>query len=149
MAIILLETHGRKLGDQDHQYYNELVARLLHDTKHVQSIQNLWGKPVTMSGQQSADAEVATVAVRPTGDQGDATANQSVKAIRDIVAKIPKPSGLDTYVTGPAPLYPHDPIRAPPRQRPARRPRWRGLGRHRRAPSTGSTCLWAPCRRRG
>jgi putative drug exporter of the RND superfamily len=104
VAIILLETHGRKLGDQDHQYYNELVARLLHDTKHVQSIQNLWGKPVTMSGQQSADAEVATVAVRPTGDQGDATANQSVKAIRDIVAKIPKPSGLDTYVTGPAPL---------------------------------------------
>jgi putative drug exporter of the RND superfamily len=104
VAVVLLETQGRKLGEQDHRYYDELVRRLRHDTKHVQSIQNLWGKPVTMSGQQSADGELATVTVRPAGDQGDATANESVGAIRDIVAKLPKPSGLNAYVTGPAPL---------------------------------------------
>jgi putative drug exporter of the RND superfamily len=103
-AVILLETHGRKLGEQDHRYYDELVRRLLQDKKHVQSLLNLWGKPVTMSGQQSADAEAATLTVRPTGDLGDASSNHSINAIRDIVAKVPKPSGLDVYVSGPSPL---------------------------------------------
>jgi putative drug exporter of the RND superfamily len=103
-AVILLETQGRKLGEQDHRYYDELVRRLLQDKQHVQSLLNLWGKPVTMSGQQSADAEAATLTVRPTGDLGDATSNQSIAAIRNIVAKIPKPSGLNVYVSGPSPL---------------------------------------------
>ena len=103
-AVILMETQGRKLGEQDHQYYNELVRRLEQDKKHVQSLLNLWGKPVTMSGQQSADAEAATLTVRPTGDLGDASSNHSIAAIRDIVAKVPKPSGLNVYVSGPSPL---------------------------------------------
>jgi RND superfamily putative drug exporter len=103
-AVILLETHGRKLGEQDHRYYDELVRRLQQDKKHAQSLLNLWGKPVTMSGQQSADGEAATLTVRPTGDLGDASSNHSINAIRDIVAKVPKPSGLDVYVSGPSPL---------------------------------------------
>lgn len=103
-AVILLETHGRMLGEQDHRYYDELVRRLEQDKQHVQSLLNLWGKPVTMSGQQSADAEAATLTVRPTGDLGDASSNHSINAIRDIVAKVPKPSGLDVYVSGPSPL---------------------------------------------
>jgi RND superfamily putative drug exporter len=69
VAVVLLQTKGRKLGDEDHRYYNELVRRLLQDTKHVQSVQDLWGKPVTMSGSQSADAEATTLTVRPTGDR--------------------------------------------------------------------------------
>jgi RND superfamily putative drug exporter len=104
VAVVLLQTKGRKLGDEDHRYYNELVRRLLQDTKHVQSVQDLWGKPVTMSGSQSADAEATTLTVRPTGDMGSATANDSIDAIRKIVEKLAKPGGLDAYVTGPAPL---------------------------------------------
>ncbi|OHV04599.1 RND family transporter [Mycobacterium talmoniae] len=103
-GVILLETRGRKLGEQDHRYYDELVRRLLDDKKHVQSLLNLWGKPTTMSGQQSADAQAATLTIRPTGDLGDAASNHSIEAIRDIVAKIPKPDGLSVYVSGPAPL---------------------------------------------
>ena len=103
-VVILLETEGRKLGDQDHQYYNELVRRLRGDREHVQSLLDLWGKPVTKSGQQSADGEAATLTVRPTGDTGDATSSRSIDAIRDDVAKVPKPHGLNTYVTGPAAL---------------------------------------------
>ena len=103
-VVILFETQGRKLGDQDHQYYNELVRRLRGDKQHVQSLLDLWGKPVTTSGQQSADGEAATLTVRPTGDTGDATSSRSIAAIRDIVAKTPKPKGLNTYVTGPAAL---------------------------------------------
>ena len=104
VAVLLLQTKGRKLNEGDHQYYNELVHRLLQDTEHVQSVQDLWGKPVTMSGAQSADAEAATLTIRPTGDLGSAPANESVDAIRKIVAKQPKPSGLNAYVTGPGPL---------------------------------------------
>lgn len=104
VAVLLLETHGRKLDEGDHQYYNEVVRRLLADTKHVQSVQDLWGKPVTMSGSQSADAQATTLNIRPTGDLGSSKANESIESIRDIIAKVPKPQGLSTYVTGPAPL---------------------------------------------
>nr|AIA18005.1 MMPL family [uncultured bacterium] len=79
VAVVLLQTNGRKLGEQDHQYYNELVRRLLDDSKHVASVQDLWGKPVTMSGSQSADAEATTLTVRPVGDLGSAPANQSIE----------------------------------------------------------------------
>ena len=95
-AVILFETDGRRLGEQDHRYYDELVRRLLRDKEHVQSLLNLWGKPVTKSGQQSGDAEAATQTVRPTGDTGEASASQSIAANRDIVAKVPRPSGLNT-----------------------------------------------------
>src|SRR6185295_18827193 len=104
VAVVLLQSNGRKLGEQDHQYYNELVRRLLDDTKHVASVQDLWGKPVTMSGPQSADAEATTLTIRPVGDLGSSKANESISAIRDIVAKVPKPDGLSAYITGPAPL---------------------------------------------
>jgi len=104
VAVIMLETHQRKLGEQDHQYYTELVRRLRQDTKHVQSVMDLWADPVTMSGQQSADAEAVTLTVRPTGDQGDAIANQAVEAIRGTVEHVPTPAGLTAYVTGPSPL---------------------------------------------
>jgi putative drug exporter of the RND superfamily len=104
VAVALLETKGRKLDEGDHRYYNELVRRLLDDTKHVASVQDLWGKPVTMSGSQSADAEATTLTIRPVGDLGSAPANESIDAIRKIVSEVPKPAGLDTYVTGPAPL---------------------------------------------
>jgi putative drug exporter of the RND superfamily len=104
VAVAFLETKGRKLDEGDHQYYNELVRKLLDDTKHVASVQDLWGKPVTMSGSQSADAEATTLTIRPVGDLGSSEANESIEAIRDIVAKVPKPDGLTTYITGPAPL---------------------------------------------
>jgi len=103
-AVILLETPGRDLGAQDHAFYDALVRRLRADDTHVQSVMDLWGNPVTMSGQQSADGRAAILNVRPTGDLGDARANQATEAIRDIVAGLPKPPGLNVYVTGPAPL---------------------------------------------
>ncbi|MFV0493957.1 RND family transporter [Mycobacterium sp.] len=104
VAVVLLETHGRKLGEQDHRYYDEVVHKLRENHKHVQAVIDLWGDPVTMSGQQSADGDAATVNVSPTGDQADANANASIEAIRDTVNEVPKPSGLNVYITGPAPL---------------------------------------------
>lgn len=105
-AVVVLETKGRKLGEQDHRYYDKLVRRLLEDKAHVQSVMDLWGDPVTRSGQQSADGQVATLTVRPVGDLADADSNRSIKAIRDIIGRLDKdkPEGLKVYVSGPAPL---------------------------------------------
>src|SRR3984957_14039227 len=70
VAVLMLETKGRKLGAQDHQYYNEVVKRLLDATRPVAAVQSLGRKPVPVSGSQSADAEATTLTIRPTGDLG-------------------------------------------------------------------------------
>ena len=103
LAMVVLEAN-RPLGDVDHQYYDELMRRLLHDTKHVQSAIDLWGKPITAAGAQSLDGKCTYVLLRLAGDIGQMQANQSVAAVRDIVAKDTPPPGLKVYVSGAAPL---------------------------------------------
>src|SRR6201998_2338893 len=95
---------NRPLGDVDHQYYDELMRRLLRDTKHVQSSIDLWGKPITAAGAQSLDGKATYVLLRLGGDIGQMQANESVDAVRNIVAKDPPPPGLKVYVSGAAPL---------------------------------------------
>ncbi|SPM37813.1 putative membrane protein MmpL [Mycobacterium rhizamassiliense] len=103
LAMVVLEAN-RPLGDQDHQYYDELMRRLLHDTNHVQSAIDLWGKPITAAGAQSLDGKCTYVLLRLAGDIGQMQANQSVAAVRNIVAKDTPPPGLKVYVSGAAPL---------------------------------------------
>ena len=103
LAMVVLEAN-RPLGDVDHQYYDNLMRRLLQDTKHVQSAIDLWGKPITAAGAQSLDGKSAYVLLRLAGDIGQMQANESVAAVRDIVAKDTPPPGLKVYVSGAAPL---------------------------------------------
>ncbi|OBJ41419.1 hypothetical protein A5621_09450 [Mycobacterium colombiense] len=103
LAMVVLEAN-RPLGDGDHQYYDELMRRLLRDTKHVQSAIDLWGKPITAAGAQSLDGKATYVLLRLAGDIGQMQANESVAAVRDIVAKDTPPPGLKVYVSGAAPL---------------------------------------------
>ena len=58
--------------------------------------------PLTASGSQSADGKAAYVQLYLAGNQGERLANESVQAVRDIVAANPPPQGLHVYVTGPA-----------------------------------------------
>ncbi|SDD46508.1 putative drug exporter of the RND superfamily [Mycolicibacterium neoaurum] len=102
-AMIVLE------GDQPldagaHHYYDDLVAKLSADTTHVQHIDNFWGDPLTAAGSQSSDGKAALVQLYLAGNQGESLANESVDAVRDIVADSPPPEGLRVYVTGAAPL---------------------------------------------
>jgi putative drug exporter of the RND superfamily len=104
LAMVVLEAN-RPLGDADHVYYDHLMIRLLQDTKHVQSAIDLWGKPITAAGAQSLDGKSTYVLLRLAGDIGQMQANESVAAVRDIVAKdTPLPPGLTVYVSGAAPL---------------------------------------------
>ncbi|MDT7762799.1 MAG: putative drug exporter of the superfamily, partial [Mycobacterium sp.] len=92
------------LDYQDHQYYDDWMLRLKHDTQHVQYVMDLWGKPITAAGAQATDGKATYVLLRLAGDIGQIQANQSVDAVRDIVAKDTPPPGLKAYVSGAAPL---------------------------------------------
>ncbi|OMB97774.1 hypothetical protein A5733_09340 [Mycobacterium sp. NS-7484] len=103
VAMIVLE--GEKpLGEDAHRYYDELIRQLRADTAHVQHVQDYWGDSLTASGVESADGLSAYVQLNLAGNQGQALANESVEAVRDVVAKTPPPAGIRTYVTGPSPL---------------------------------------------
>ncbi|ULP40916.1 RND family transporter [Mycobacterium lentiflavum] len=103
LAMIVLEAN-RPLGDADHLYYDDLMRRFKQDPKHVQYAMDLWGKPITAAGAQSLDGKCAYVLLRLAGDIGQMQANESVAAVRDIVAKDTPPPGLKVYVSGAAPL---------------------------------------------
>jgi RND superfamily putative drug exporter len=102
-AMVVLEG-DQPLSDAAHKYYDGLIAKLEADKKHVEHIQDFWGDPLTASGAQSADGRAAYVQVYLAGNQGESLANESVQAVRDIVANAPPPPGIKAYVTGPAPL---------------------------------------------
>jgi RND superfamily putative drug exporter len=103
LAMLVFEA-DRPLGDTDHRFYDDLVRRLKQDPKHVQYVMDLWGKPITAAGAQSLDGKCAYVLLRLAGDIGQMQANESVAAVRDIVAKDTPPPGLKVYVSGAAPL---------------------------------------------
>jgi RND superfamily putative drug exporter len=102
-AMVVLEADQR-LGDDAHHYYDGLINELEADKKHVEHVQNFWGDPLTAAGSQSADNKAAYVQLYLAGNQGESLANESVQAVRDIVANSPPPPGLKAYVTGSAPL---------------------------------------------
>jgi RND superfamily putative drug exporter len=79
-----------------------MIRRLEADTKHVQHIQNFWGDPVTAAAAQSTDGKAAYVQLNLGGSQGATAGDESVAAVRKIVAGVPAPDGLHVYVTGPA-----------------------------------------------
>ncbi len=101
-AMILLESQ-QPLGDEAHRYYDALVSRLT-DTSHVEHVQDLWGDPLTAAGAQSNDGRAAYVQVYLAGNQGETLANESLEAVRRIVAEVEAPPGVRTHVTGPAAL---------------------------------------------
>jgi putative drug exporter of the RND superfamily len=103
LTMVVLEA-DRPLDDGDHAYYADLMQRLKNDTAHVQYVMDLWGKPITAAGAQSVDGKSTYVLLRLAGDIGQIQANQSVDAVRDIVAHDTPPPGLHVYVSGAAPL---------------------------------------------
>ncbi|WP_431240737.1 RND family transporter [Mycolicibacterium aichiense] len=103
LTMVVLEA-DHPLDDQDHQYYDGLVQRLKQDTRHVQYVMDLWGKPITAAGAQSIDGKATYVLLRLAGNVGQIQANESVQSVRDIVDNDSPPTGLTVYVSGSAPM---------------------------------------------
>ncbi|WP_226864458.1 MMPL/RND family transporter [Mycolicibacterium baixiangningiae] len=98
-VMIVLEGEQR-LGDDAHRFYNDMVDRLEADTVHVEHIQDFWGDPLTEAGALSSDGKAAYVQLYLAGNQGEALANESVKAVQNVVTGLSPPPGVDVYVTG-------------------------------------------------
>lgn len=103
-AIVIVLEGQQKLGDEAHQYYGRIVDKLEADTKHVEHVQDFWGDPLTAGAAESPDGKAAYVQVYLAGNQGEALANESVKAVQQIVGSVAPPEGVKTYVTGSAAL---------------------------------------------
>ncbi|MEN4479059.1 MMPL family transporter [Mycolicibacterium cosmeticum] len=102
-AMIVLES-DQPLGAEAHHYYDGLIERFRADPAHVEHVADFWGDPLTAAGAQSEDGKAAYVQLYLKGNQGETLANDSVAAVRDIIAKNPPPPGLQVFVTGGAPL---------------------------------------------
>lgn len=103
VAMVVVEGE-QPLGEAAHRYYDDLIRQFHADDTHVQRVQDFWGDPMTAQAVQSADGKAAYVQLNLSGNQGETLANQSVDAVRDIVAQTPAPEGITAYVTGPTPL---------------------------------------------
>ena len=101
MAVLVLEGE-QPLGDDAHRYYDDVIRQLKDDPAHVQHIQDFWGDPLTAGAAQSADGKAAYAQVALSGRLGQAVANESVQAVRDVLERTPAPPGVKAYVTGPA-----------------------------------------------
>ena len=99
--LVLVTLVGEKpLGQDAHQYYDDLVKKLQQDNEHVEHALNFWGQRFTSSGVESYDHKAAYVQVNLRGDQGGAVGNKSVAAVRKIVADSKPPPGVKAYVAG-------------------------------------------------
>ncbi len=98
-VMIVLEGEDT-LGDDTRAYYADLIAALESDTRHVEHVQDLWSDPLTASGAQSSDGKATYFQVYLSGNQGEALANESVKAVQDLVEDSQPPDGVRAYVTG-------------------------------------------------
>ena len=77
-STVMVVLEGQKpLGEAAHHYYDDIVRKLRHDTKHVQHIQDFWGDRFTAAGAQSADAKGSYVQVNIAGNQGTTQANNA------------------------------------------------------------------------
>ncbi|MGP4055783.1 MMPL/RND family transporter [Mycobacterium sp. 4D054] len=103
IAMVVLEG-DQPLGDDAHAYYDRLIEKLEAAPDHVRNIQDMWGDPLTEAAAQSTDGHAAYVALNLAGNMGETKSNESVAAVREIVAESPPPPGVQVHVTGPAAL---------------------------------------------
>ena len=103
-AIMIVLEGDKPLGDDAHHFYDQLIRKLEADRNHVEHVQDFWGDPLTAAGAQSNDGKAAYVQVYLVGNQGESKANDSVKAVRQIVDSASPPPGVKAYVTGAAAL---------------------------------------------
>ena len=103
-TVMLVLEGDDELGAEAHRYYDALIDRLRHDPGHVEHIQDFWSDRLTAAGVQSSDGHAAYVLLNLAGNQGETFANESVEAVRDVIADTPAPAGVRAYVAGPAAL---------------------------------------------
>ncbi|MDH6244462.1 RND family transporter [Mycobacterium sp. OTB74] len=101
MVMVVLEGE-QPLGDEAHQYYDQLIHQFEADPKHVMRIQDFWGDSATAGAAQSNDGKAAYVQLDLAGGSGQTSIEESVAAVNRVVAQTSAPPGVKAYVTGPS-----------------------------------------------
>lgn len=65
-AMLVIEGQ-QQLGDSAHAYYDKLVRELKSDTKHIEHVQDLWGRPPHRGGCPESRRQGRLCAVEPGG----------------------------------------------------------------------------------
>ena len=99
-VYVVLE-RNQQLAPRDRQFYDALTTSLSSDRRHVYAVTDLWSQPATAAGAQSSDGRAVSVMVRLAGMLGTSQARDSVNFVRNTVAKLSPPPGLEVHVTGP------------------------------------------------
>jgi putative drug exporter of the RND superfamily len=104
-STVMVVIEGDKpLGQDAHDYYNEIIRKLQADPTHIQHIQDFWGDTLTAAGAQSADGKASYVMLNLAGEQGQTLANEGVDSVRKAIETTKAPPGVQAYVAGPAAL---------------------------------------------
>jgi putative drug exporter of the RND superfamily len=104
-STVMMVLEGQQaLGAAAHRYYDDVIKKLEKDHEHIEHIQDFWSDRLTAAGVQSPDAKSSYVLLNLVGNQGETFANESVEAVRKVIADTPEPPGVKAYVTGPAAL---------------------------------------------
>lgn len=100
IGYVVLEKDG-PLDQHDRLYYDQLLAALRSDSRHVFEVQDRWGVPATAAAAMSDDHRAVFAAMRLSGLIGTSQARESISAVRSIVAQMGPPDGVQVFVTGP------------------------------------------------
>ncbi|GAA1463299.1 MMPL family transporter [Williamsia maris] len=100
-AVVISSTH--EIGAPESRYYSELVAKLLADKDNVAYVLDMYGNPATRDFAISPDKKAVTLTVAGQGDVGTAKAHHVTSVVRDAIASISKPPGLQAHFSGAAP----------------------------------------------
>lgn len=119
-AMVILES-DKPLEAAAHRYYDELIQRFRADPVHIEHVADFWSDPLTAAGAQSADGKSAYVQIYLRGNMGETIANESIQAVRDIIAETPAQKG--SRRTSPAARR-STPTSASPVTRARSRPPW-------------------------
>jgi RND superfamily putative drug exporter len=104
-STVMMVLEGQEpLGEDAHRYYDEILRKLSKDHEHIEHIQDFWSDRLTAAGVQSPDAKSSYVLLNLAGNQGTTFANESVEAVRKVIAETPAPPRVQAYVAGPAAL---------------------------------------------
>ncbi|MDR3663524.1 MAG: MMPL family transporter [Mycobacterium sp.] len=100
-SIVLVDEHGINAADE--ALYRSVVTALQRDTANVAYVLDTYDNPQLRDIALSPDHKAINLVLAGTGDVGSTRAHQNTIAIRDQLKALPKPPGVEVYLTGPSP----------------------------------------------
>ncbi|MEZ0051043.1 RND superfamily putative drug exporter [Mycobacterium sp. MAA66] len=100
-SVVLVDESG--ISTADEALYRNVVATLQRDSANVAYVLDTYDNPQLRGIALSPDHKAINLVVAGTGDVGSTRAHQNTLAIREAIKALPKPPGVEVYLTGPSP----------------------------------------------